>query len=85
MSKSSKRVPVLIDRELYDHFKFYAAQTGVTATNAIREALQDWYDTVGEARIEAITVASFTNLVNVEKLQANIAKVIPFPTKFQIN
>lgn len=72
-------MPVLVDREIYDHFKYYAAQTGVTVTQAIREALSDWYETVAETRIEAVTSASFSDI---KQLKDNI---LQFPIVTSVN
>lgn len=48
------RVPVMVPIDVYDKLKSYSKCTGSTATAAIVEALEDWLDTVGQARLEAL-------------------------------
>jgi hypothetical protein len=49
----SKRVPVLVEKDTYTLLQQYSQKTGVTATHAINEALHDWLEVVGAARLEA--------------------------------
>ena len=49
------RVPVLVDREMYDMFKAYSEITGVPVSRVIREALKDFAETSLDARMETLT------------------------------
>lgn len=61
----SDRVPVLIDAATYQRLKSYSELTGVPVAKVAREALADWMDTVGAARMEALTATagSYINTV----------------------
>jgi hypothetical protein len=48
-------VPVKVDRSVYDKVKHYTDCTGVPAARVISEAISDWLETTGEARLEALT------------------------------
>lgn len=53
----SKRVPVLVEnngpQSAYARLKQYSDLTGVSIARAVNDALSDWLDTVGAARLEA--------------------------------
>lgn len=51
-------VPVKVNREVYDKVKQYSTITGIPAARVISEALSDWLETTGEARLDALTVIS---------------------------
>jgi hypothetical protein len=48
------RVMVGIDEEAHASFKRMSDVTGMTISSLMNEALNDWYATVGEARMERI-------------------------------
>lgn len=48
---SNLRVPVQVERTTYDNLKVYADAMGITQTAAINDALADWLETVGAARM----------------------------------
>lgn len=48
-------VPVKVRRDVYDNVKNYSVQTGVPAAQVIAEALTDWLESVGIARLEALS------------------------------
>lgn len=50
----SKYVPVNVPGETHDKVAEYSKLTGVPITKVTEEALNDWLDTVGAARMEAI-------------------------------
>jgi hypothetical protein len=54
LAEKKFRVPVLIDRDLYDVFKTYSEITGIPVVRVIREALTDYRETSLETRIEMI-------------------------------
>ena len=43
---------IRIDQSTYDQTKAYADEMGLTLSAAVNQALQDWLDTVGAARLE---------------------------------
>jgi hypothetical protein len=51
----SDRVPVMVSVDVYDRLKAHARVTGRTATSVIEEGLEDWLQTVGVAREQALT------------------------------
>lgn len=50
----SRNVPVNVPGEVYEKVAEYSKLTGVPVTKVTVEALSDWLDTVGAARMEAI-------------------------------
>lgn len=50
--------PVLLDRATHDKAKRYANEMGLSISAALRQALNDWLDTIGEARVEHRRVAA---------------------------
>lgn len=50
----SKRVPVMIDAEVYERLKAYSEATGIAIARVVASGLTDWLDTVGAARLEAL-------------------------------
>ena len=55
MVVNSSRVPVAIDRDVYDAFKAYSELTGVPVARIVREALRDFKETSLQARLESLT------------------------------
>lgn len=53
-------IPVKVRREVYDKVKDYSKQTGIPAAQVIAEALVDWLESVGVARLEALTAVELT-------------------------
>ena len=52
--QGGKRVPVSIDSETYDKITAYSESTGIPKVRVVAEALKDWFDTIGAARLDAI-------------------------------
>jgi len=56
-SCSSKRVPVLVNNEgpqgTYSRLQQYSETTGISIARVVDEALTDWLETVGAARLVA--------------------------------
>lgn len=51
---TSKRVPVMIDSELYQRLKVYSEATGSPVARVVARGLADWLDTVGRERLDAL-------------------------------
>jgi hypothetical protein len=43
----------MVSVDVYDKMKSYSGAMGSTATKVVEEALEDWLDTVGVARLES--------------------------------
>lgn len=54
-SRSVKRAHVVIDPATHEQLKAYAELTGKTITAVAAEAIKDWMETIGAARLEALT------------------------------
>lgn len=52
-----ERVPVLIDVEVYEKFKSLAGVTGAPVTRVVNSSLADWFESVGEVRMDALRAA----------------------------
>jgi len=50
---TDNRVPVMVDRSVYDRLKEYSEKTGVPMKHAVNEAIDDFVETVVPARLEA--------------------------------
>jgi len=46
-----KRVPVMIDADLYARLTEYSQATGIPIARVVARRLDDWLDTVGAARL----------------------------------
>ncbi len=53
MALKSKHIPVNVDAETYEPAKAYSAKTGVPITRVVAEAMRDWLETIGAARLKA--------------------------------
>ena len=53
MAIKSKHVPVHIDAETYELAQAYSKKTGVPVTRVVAEAIRDWLETIGAARLKA--------------------------------
>ena len=53
MALKSKHIPVNVDAETYELAKAYSAKTGVPITRVVAEAMRDWLQTIGAARLKA--------------------------------
>lgn len=51
---TSKRVPVMIDAELYQRLKVYSEATGIPVARVVARGLADWLETVGRERLDAL-------------------------------
>jgi hypothetical protein len=49
----SKHIPVHVDAETYELGKAYFEKTGVPVTRVVTEAMKDWLETIGAARLKA--------------------------------
>lgn len=49
---------VQLDRATHDKAKRYADELGLSLSAALRDALNDWLDTIGEARMEHHRIAA---------------------------
>jgi hypothetical protein len=47
----SKRVPVMLDADVYERLKAYSTATGIPIARVVARGLADWLDTVGAARL----------------------------------
>ena len=65
----TEAIPVKVNRAVYDRVKHYSATTKVPAAQVITEAITDWLETTGEARLEALTRK--TNVVAIDTLNVN--------------
>jgi hypothetical protein len=54
-SRNGDTMKIQLGRELTERFERYAGVTNQTVADAIRIALADWMDTIGEGDIEVIT------------------------------
>lgn len=54
MSVKQLRVPVQVDRDVYDLMKAYSEITGVPVARVIREGLTDFAESVLSVRLEAL-------------------------------
>lgn len=70
------RIPILVDAEVYHKFQKYSKHVGSTVSGAVREALVDWFGTVGEARMEAL---SSTETASTNLLAQKVSNLIEFP------
>ena len=63
--QNTRRIPVAVDPEVYISLKEYSEQTHVPITEVVAEALTDWLETVGAARLESIqqTRTAFKNVL----------------------
>ena len=53
MALKSKHIPVNVDAETYELAKDYSEKTGVPVTRVVAEAIRDWLETIGAARLKA--------------------------------
>jgi hypothetical protein len=53
MALNSKHIPVNVDAETYELAKTYSAKTGGPITLVVAEAMRDWLETIGAARLKA--------------------------------
>jgi hypothetical protein len=53
---SRKRETIKIDTEIYALLRDYSAAIGVTITQTVSEAVRDWIETIGMARVKALGV-----------------------------
>ncbi len=51
---TSKRVPVMIDAEVYQRLKAYSVATGIPVARVVFRGLTDWLETVGRERLDAL-------------------------------
>lgn len=66
------RVPVQVERELYNQFKAYSAVTGVPVARVIREALEDFAATSLQVRLEALQAGrKRDNVVAIDEFSPN--------------
>jgi len=54
----SKRVPVMLDADLYQRLQAYSAATGIPIARVVARGLGEWLDTVGAARLDALAKKS---------------------------
>lgn len=50
----SKRIPVAIDKAVYEKLKAYSDMTGVAVARAVERALGEWLETVGAVHMEVL-------------------------------
>lgn len=76
------RVPVLVDREQYENLKRYADITGDSVASVVRQALQDFEDTVIATKLESldeIVDGTFTEAANQKAaISPQVSNIIPF-------
>jgi hypothetical protein len=48
-----KHHPVHVPNEIYALAKVYSEKTGVPVTHVVAEAIKDWLETIGAARLKA--------------------------------
>ena len=77
MAKGKKYIPVSVDDGTHAGLKAYADLTGIAITKVVANALKDWMETVGAARLEALTGASASGR---QQLQGRVI-VFPAPKK----
>ena len=54
----SRRMPVMIDEELYNRLKEYSAATDAPVARIVARGLTDWLDTTGRERLDALMEAA---------------------------
>ena len=66
------RVHVVVDSETHQKLKAYSELTGVPITTVASQALADWMETVGAARLDAMTAMSASDNV-IEMPNTNVS------------
>lgn len=68
--------PVKISEEVYQKLDQYCESTGVPRVRVMEEALSDWLDTVGQARIEALSHLTMAKVITMPcTIEAQTANV----------
>jgi hypothetical protein len=55
-SPSTVRVPVMVNRTIYNELKSFSEVTGVPVARLVQEALEDFRATSLQARLDALTI-----------------------------
>lgn len=72
----SKHIPVHIDGATYTAIQSYSELTGIPITKVVATAMKDWMETIGAARLEALTATAHGDSAKLFQMRA-AAQVVP--------
>jgi murein L,D-transpeptidase YcbB/YkuD len=56
MTIRSRHIPVMVDAETYEAVKSFSEISGIPATRVVAEAIKEWLNTTGAAKLAALQI-----------------------------